>query len=769
MQNNNFRGFSSNNRYNQSYGNSGFQSSFNQFNNQKNQNNLLFSNSNTNNTNNIYSFNNSQQNNHFPIRINPISNFPLNNSIPLRPNSQKKRLYVKLTQEEKGYFSNLFQLVDNDNIGKLKAKDAANFMKKSGLNKDTLKNIYYIASQSSKQFLERDEFYVALRLIALAQNNMPYNAQAIITNRPLPPLPNFNLKKDYLSDDDALFEMRDDEKTKYKRFFDINKDGNNDNISSRKAIQMWRSTGANDNIIKKVADILKPNETKGFLNLREFQVATHLINLSEKHELPTQLPNNLRKYLGRPENNNFNILNLNQNDKVNNNTNNNGFMEKKYQSIMSLQFENNNSNNEQQLAISYPKFNFGSINSFNNNFNNNFNANNNFNSNNNFNANNNINNNLNNNFNSNNNFNNSNNQNQMQKTLREIEELNQQNELISNQINIAKNKLNTVLREIDILQNEQQNIQNQINLMKQKCGIVMPNINININNDNNFNNNVKNNNNNNILNNNLNNNNSSANKYNNISLNQSGIGPNKSIIGFNLPQQQNKNQIQKDEKKEEYERLAKQRQNLMDLMNKMQFDTLMIKNDNNADKKEEEVKNNKDIIDNQPERDSSQKNISPLENDTNNNHNNEHINNFDDRLLESQAFAPEKLEKIVNEEIPDPGDDFNLGDEIVNPYTENKEKNKKKDDFNFEPSSPIEEKQFNFDRPSNVSLGSEIKKIDEDNGNINIGGEHSDKNKFKGNDSNMFNLEYGETDKKSKETFNFNTMDKQKDNDEWDF
>jgi hypothetical protein len=233
---------------------------------------------------------------------------------------------------------------------------------------------------------------------------------------------------------------------------------------------MWRSTGANDNIIKKVADILKPNETKGFLNLREFQVATHLINLSEKHELPTQLPNNLRKYLGRPENNNFNILNLNQNDKVNNNTNNNGFMEKKYQSIMSLQFENNNSNNEQQLAISYPKFNFGSINSFNNNFNNNFNANNNFNSNNNFNANNNINNNLNNNFNSNNNFNNSNNQNQMQKTLREIEELNQQNELISNQINIAKNKLNTVLREIDILQNEQQNIQGHLD----RCSVGIP-------------------------------------------------------------------------------------------------------------------------------------------------------------------------------------------------------------------------------------------------------------------------------------------------------
>ena len=103
---------------------------------------------------------------------------------PPRVSSQKKRLYVRLTQEEKGHFSNLFQLVDNQNMGKLKAKDAANFMKKSGLSKEILKNIYLIASQSSKEFLERDEFYVALRLIALAQNNMPCDERAIILNRP---------------------------------------------------------------------------------------------------------------------------------------------------------------------------------------------------------------------------------------------------------------------------------------------------------------------------------------------------------------------------------------------------------------------------------------------------------------------------------------------------------------------------------------------------------------------------------------------------------
>ena len=102
-------------------------------------------------------------------------------------------------------------------------------MKKSGLSKDTLKSIYLIAFQSSKHFLEKDEFYVALRLIALVQNNIPYNSQAIILNWPLLPLRYFNFKKDFLVDD---------EKVKYKRFFDINKNGNNDKISARNPIQM---------------------------------------------------------------------------------------------------------------------------------------------------------------------------------------------------------------------------------------------------------------------------------------------------------------------------------------------------------------------------------------------------------------------------------------------------------------------------------------------------------------------------------------------------
>ncbi len=92
MQNNNFRGFSSNNRYNnQNIGNSGaFQSTFNQFNYQRNQNknNQLFPNSNNN--INILPFNNNQQNNNnYPICLNSLSSFQSSSSknIPFPANS----------------------------------------------------------------------------------------------------------------------------------------------------------------------------------------------------------------------------------------------------------------------------------------------------------------------------------------------------------------------------------------------------------------------------------------------------------------------------------------------------------------------------------------------------------------------------------------------------------------------------------------------------------------------------------------------------------
>ena len=46
----------------------------------------------------------------------------------------------------------------------------------------------YIYSQ-----IDKEEFFVAMRLIALAQNNMPFSAENIERNNPIQPLHQFNI------------------------------------------------------------------------------------------------------------------------------------------------------------------------------------------------------------------------------------------------------------------------------------------------------------------------------------------------------------------------------------------------------------------------------------------------------------------------------------------------------------------------------------------------------------------------------------------------
>ena len=104
----------------------------------------------------------------------------------------------------------------------------------------------------------------------------------------------------------------------------------------------------------------------------------------------------------------------------------------------------------------------------------------------------------------------------------------------------------------------------------------------------------------------------------------------------------------------------------------MRFDKIMINNnnDNNNDNQKEEFKNNqnKDIIEPLPEKNND---IKSPDVDTDK-------KKFDDRLLDSQALEPEKIQRIIMDEICSQ-DDFNFGkEEVVNPYETNDNNNNDK-------------------------------------------------------------------------------------------
>ena len=62
---------------------------------------------------------------------------------------------------------------------------------KSGLPVDKLKDVWQVAARTSNEYMIKDEFYVALRLIAYLQNDIPANEGSIKLNLEAP-LPRFD-------------------------------------------------------------------------------------------------------------------------------------------------------------------------------------------------------------------------------------------------------------------------------------------------------------------------------------------------------------------------------------------------------------------------------------------------------------------------------------------------------------------------------------------------------------------------------------------------
>ena len=108
------------------------------------------------------------------------------NDAPLQPKKEKVR--IKFKREERDYYSKLFNMAKSKGMNKVTGNDAALFFRKSRLSPDTLKKIWLLAAQTDPSFMDRDEFYVALRLVALAQAKREVSLNAVKKNidSPLP-------------------------------------------------------------------------------------------------------------------------------------------------------------------------------------------------------------------------------------------------------------------------------------------------------------------------------------------------------------------------------------------------------------------------------------------------------------------------------------------------------------------------------------------------------------------------------------------------------
>ncbi|XP_054278220.1 epidermal growth factor receptor substrate 15-like isoform X2 [Macrosteles quadrilineatus] len=83
-------------------------------------------------------------------------------------------------------YESYYLLVDPNNHGSVGALDAAKFLKKSGLSDGTLSKIWDLSDPNGKGYLNKPGFFVALKLVSLAQNGRDVNIANILTDVPPP-------------------------------------------------------------------------------------------------------------------------------------------------------------------------------------------------------------------------------------------------------------------------------------------------------------------------------------------------------------------------------------------------------------------------------------------------------------------------------------------------------------------------------------------------------------------------------------------------------
>lgn len=108
----------------------------------------------------------------------------------------KINMSIRLTKEENDTFKKIFNNLDRNKCGYINIQTAHKFMERSELSEEILNEIISICKIQNGRFYP-NEFYIALRLISLAQNSLPFTIQEIINNNIKPPLPKFKTPNKY--------------------------------------------------------------------------------------------------------------------------------------------------------------------------------------------------------------------------------------------------------------------------------------------------------------------------------------------------------------------------------------------------------------------------------------------------------------------------------------------------------------------------------------------------------------------------------------------
>uniref|UniRef100_A0A8D0DYG7 Epidermal growth factor receptor pathway substrate 15 n=1 Tax=Salvator merianae TaxID=96440 RepID=A0A8D0DYG7_SALMN len=186
-------------------------------------------------------------------------------------------------------YEKYYRQVDPSNSGRVLASDAAVFLKKSGLTDLILGKVWDLADTNGKGVLSKQEFFVALRLVACAQNGLDVSLSSL--NLPVPP-PRFSDLTSPLTigaSADIPWAVKAEDKAKYDAIFD-SLNPVNGLLSGDKVKPVLLNSKLPVDVLGRVWE-LSDIDHDGMLDRDEFAVAMFLVYCAlEKEPVPMSLP-----------------------------------------------------------------------------------------------------------------------------------------------------------------------------------------------------------------------------------------------------------------------------------------------------------------------------------------------------------------------------------------------------------------------------------------------------------------------------------------------
>ncbi|KAL2090074.1 hypothetical protein ACEWY4_014762 [Coilia grayii] len=199
---------------------------------------------------------------------------------------------LSLTQLSSGnpVYDKYYRQVDPSGSGRVPAADAALFLKRSGLADLVLGKIWDLSDSERKGCLNKQQFFVALRLVACAQNGLEVSLKSL--NAAVPP-PKFHDTSSPLLPGgmavDAPWAVKAEEKVKFDAIFDsLSPVGGM--LSGEKVKPVLLNSKLPVDVLGRVWE-LSDIDRDGMLDRDEFAVAMYLVYRAlEKEAVPMSLP-----------------------------------------------------------------------------------------------------------------------------------------------------------------------------------------------------------------------------------------------------------------------------------------------------------------------------------------------------------------------------------------------------------------------------------------------------------------------------------------------